>query len=90
MIPIVQIMNKCLDKRDAEEIFDLACAAFKLLSYAHKDKSYIRRLLLKTAVSRPYKKLCTPTAPVTEYVFGKDLQKQIKDLNEARKMYFWT
>ena len=86
MIPIVQIMNKCLDKSDAEEIFDLACDAFKLLSYAHKDKSYIRRLLLKPAVSRPYKKLCTPTAPVTEYLFGNDLQKQIKDLNEARKM----
>ena len=55
MVPIMQIMNICLDKRDAEEIFDLACDAFKLLSYADKDKSYIRRLLLKPAVSRPYK-----------------------------------
>ena len=27
MIPIVQIINKCLDKSDAEEIFDLACDA---------------------------------------------------------------
>ena len=55
MIPVVQIMNKCLDKIDAEESFDLSCDAFKLLSYAHKDKSYFRRLLLKPAVSRPYK-----------------------------------
>ena len=30
--------------------------------------------------------MCTPTAPVTEYLFGNNLQKQIKDLNEARKM----
>ena len=34
MIPIVQIMNKCRDKSDAQEIFDLACDAFKL-TYLH-------------------------------------------------------
>ena len=30
--------------------------------------------------------MCTPSAPATEYLFGNDLQKQIKDLIEAKKM----
>ena len=86
MIPIIQIMNKCLERSDTGDIFDLACDAFQLLAYTHKDSSHIRRLSLKPAVLIPYKKLCTPSDSVSEYLFGNDLHKQIKDINESRKM----
>lgn len=87
MIPIIQIMNNCLEKDDSHnsKVFDLACDAFQLMAYAHRDTSNVRRQMLKPAVSKHYRKLCSPATPVTENLFGDDLHKQIKDLNETRK-----
>ena len=87
MVPIVQIMNACLEKNDSvnNRLFVLASDAFSMMAYAHRDQSNIRRQLLKPAVSKPYRKLCNASTPVTENLFGDDLHKQIKDMNESRK-----
>ena len=87
MVPIVQIMNSCLEKNDSvnNRLFDLASDAFSMMAYVHRDQSNIRRQLLKPAVSKPYRKLCNASTPVTENLFGDDLHKQIKDMNESRK-----
>ena len=86
MLPIVQIMNSCLEKNDSvnNRLFDLASDGFSMMAYVHKDQSNIR--LLKPAVSKPYHKLCNALAPVTENLFGDGLHKQIKDMNESRKV----
>lgn len=85
MIPVIQIMNNCKEKKNEKETFDLACDAFQLLAYAHRDESNIRRQMLKPAVHKCYRKLSNPSTPVTENLFGDDLHKQIKDINETRK-----
>ena len=56
MVPIVQIMNSCLEKNDSvnNRLFDLASNAFSMMAYAHRDQSNIRRQLLKRAVSKPH------------------------------------
>ena len=41
--------------------------------------------MLKRVVSKPYRKLCTPSTPVSENLFGDDLHKEMKDLNETKK-----
>ena len=83
MIPVIQIMNTCIEKKNEKETFDLACDAFQLLAYAHRDG--FRRQMLKPAVHKCYRKLCNPSTPVTENLFEDDLHKQIKDINETRK-----
>ena len=40
--------------------------------------------MLTPVVSKPYRKLCTPSTPLTENLFGDDLHKEIKDLNEMK------
>ena len=86
LIPIIKIMNKGLDKNSDSENFDWACDAFQLLVYGHKNMSNIRRQFLKPTVSKQYRRLCNPSTPVTENLFGNDLQKQMKDMNEASKL----
>ena len=85
MLPIIQIMNQCIEKDSDNTTFELACDAFQMLSYAHRDSSNIRRHMLKPAVSKTYRKLCSPSTPISEFLFGDDLHKQIKDLNETKK-----
>ena len=86
MLPVVQIMNKCLQDNTKTDIFDLACDAFQILVYGHRDMSQTRRQFLEPAVSKQYRKLCQSSVPVTEHLFGDDLHKQMRDLNEAQKL----
>ena len=41
--------------------------------------------MLKLAVSKPYRKLRALSTPLSKFLFGDDLHKQIKDLNETKK-----
>ena len=78
MIPVIQIMKNCKEKKNEKETFDLSCDAFQLLAYAHRDESNIRRQMLKPAVHKCYRKLCNPSTPVTENLFGDDLHKKLQ------------
>ncbi len=88
MLPIIQIMNSCLeeDKDGNDKVFDMACDAFQLLSHSHRDMTAIRRQMLKPAVARQYQKLCTAKTPISEFLFGDDLQQQMKNLSETNKL----
>ena len=69
MIPIIHIMNNCIEKKSQNDTFDLACDAFQLLAYAHRDASNLRRHMLKPSISKEYRKLCNPATPITEFVW---------------------
>ena len=80
-------MDKLLETDQAEE-FRLAKESFQLLAYAHRDISNIRRQQLKGVVSDKYKQLCNDSTPLTGNLLGDDLEKQIKTLDEMRKVGF--
>lgn len=85
MIPLVQLMDKLLKSEESEE-FKLARDAFQLLAYAHRDISNLRRQLIKSVVSEKYKQLCNDSTPLTENLLGDELEKQIKTMDEMRKV----
>ena len=41
--------------------------------------------MLRPAVSKPYKKICSPSSPLSQFLYGDGLQKRTKDLNETKK-----
>lgn len=86
MIPLVQLMNKLLEKEENTEIFDLATDSLQLLSYTHRDIVNVRRKFLKPAVAQKYKRLCAANVPLTAYLLGDDLDKQLKSINERKKI----
>lgn len=85
LVPLVTLMDKLL-QTDKEEEFKLAKDAFQLLAYAHRDVSNIRRQQLKAVVTDKYKQLCNDSTPLTENLLGDDLEKQIKTMDEVRKV----
>lgn len=89
LIPLVQIMNKTLnaETEEAEEIFDMALDAFKLLAHSHRDLSSQRKRLLMPAISGKFRSLCGDSTPITPtQLFGEDLTQQIKDIEERSKI----
>ena len=60
--------------------------SFQLLAYAHRDMSNLRRQLVKSVVADKYKQLCNDSTPLTENLLGDELEKQIKTMDEMRKV----
>lgn len=86
LIPLVQLMDILLKEENSESKFLLARDSFQLLAYAHRDMSNLRRQSLKSVVSDKYKQLCNDSTPLTENLLGDELEKQIKTLDEMRKV----
>lgn len=86
LMPLVQLMEDLLKDENSEERFKLARDSFQMLAYAHRDISNVRRQILKSNVSEKYKQLCNDSTPITENLLGDDLEKQIKTLDEMRKV----
>ena len=86
LIPLVQLMDGLLKDENAEQQFKLARDSFKLLAYAHRDMSNLRRQLVNSVAADKYKQLCNDSTPLTENLLGDELEKQIKTMDEMRKV----
>ena len=52
---------------------------------ANRQVNLTRRDLLRPHLNNPYQLLCNPSTPITSYLFGDDLNKQVDDLTKANK-----
>ena len=86
LIPLVQLIENLLKEKGTENNFRLARDSLQLIAYAHRDLSNLRRQKLKAVVAEKYKPLCNDSTPLTENLLGDDLEKQIKTLDEMRKV----
>ncbi|XP_071499064.1 uncharacterized protein [Diadema antillarum] len=56
-----------------------------LLCNANFEMNALRKELIKPDLNTKFTHLCKPTNPVTKYLFGDDLGKQVKDLQDQHK-----
>ena len=57
-----------------------------ILGHAALDISHKRRLFIKSVLNEEYKDLASSTHEVTDFLFGDNLAKQVKDLNLTNKL----
>ena len=57
-----------------------------LLSNANTEVNLRRRERLKPELHPRYRHLCNPSNPITSQLFGADLPKAVKDIDEANKI----
>ena len=85
LIPLVQLLQNMLKDKEPEN-FKLARDSFQMLAYAHRDLSNLRRQRLKMVVAEKYRPLCNDSTTLSENLLGDDLEKQIRTLDEMRKV----
>ena len=78
-------MNSLLDD-NRYEMFGKAKDAFQLLAYAHRDMSNLRRQHIRPGLNDRYQQLCNDATPLTQNLLGDDLEKQIKTMDDMRKI----
>ncbi|MES9882492.1 MAG: hypothetical protein ABW185_16610 [Sedimenticola sp.] len=87
IVPITQLVNAAVtdDKLD-DTGFEHAVDALSLLTYAHNGCSMFRRQKLERSLDEKYKGLCNSTAPVTNHLFGDDLNKKVTEMQTMQKL----
>ncbi|CAC5414349.1 unnamed protein product [Mytilus coruscus] len=88
---IVPVMRtaEALTKQDALRMvakMRVDINALSMLCAAFIEISYVRRMTLKNNMDQKYHQFCARHLDVTEYLFGDDVSKKVKDINDAQKM----
>ena len=89
MVPLIQVMDDLLphkDNKEHQQYLTKTADSFRLLTYAFAAVSQRRREMIRPQLNGPYRQLCNSKNKVTQYLFGDDLGKQIKDINEAQRV----
>ena len=71
--------------RTKEELTEDQMNGLTCLATASYEMNMLRRDLIKPGLHEKFSQLCKPTVPVTENLFGNDLTKHIKDIDEVHK-----
>ena len=83
---ILQVCNNLSSsKPGSDNLTPLTHAAILLMS-ANRDFNLKRRELLRGDLNKQYASLCNPSVPVSSYLFGDDLNKEVEDLTKANKL----
>ena len=57
-----------------------------MLGHVNIDLSLVRREVMRPTLNTEYRNLCNPDHPVTSWLFGDDLQKEMKGVKETNKI----
>jgi len=77
--------NLASSQQDKENLTSLTHAAILLMS-ANRDFNLKRRELIHRDLNKQYAALCSPTVPVSSFLFGDDLNKEVEDLTKANRL----
>ena len=64
----------------------LALESLSLLTHTNYELNIQRKPFMKPDIGKDYTALCSPHVPFTDWLFGDDLQKQLKDIGDENKI----
>ena len=89
--PVARLTNlsmtekKGLGKEGVQPIKQFGLDALSLITHVNYELNMQRRQLMKPDIGKDYASLCSQQIPFTDYLFGDDLQKQLKDIGDVNK-----
>ena len=71
---------------DLAESLNRALQSFALIANANYEISLRRRETLRGQLNPKFNRLCYPSTPVTENLFGDDITKRVEDINKVQRL----
>ena len=78
--------KKGLDHKGVQLIKTLGLDALSLLSHVNYELNMQPKQLMRPDIGRDYASLCSPHLPFTDWLFGDDLQKELKGIGDVNKI----
>ena len=92
MSAILPLLNRLVSNKgpdcESERKLNIrrATDALAILAHSNMDLNFRRREQLKPFLNSYYRALCTRAIPVTNWLFGDELSKNIRDINETNRV----
>ena len=77
--------NLASSQQYKDNLTSLTHAAILLMS-ANRDFNLKRRELIRGNLNKQYAALCSPSVPVSSFLFGDDRNKEVEDLTKANRL----
>ena len=74
------------DESEISEVIDSCNDSIALLGHANRQINLARREFMKPDLDSNYLHLCAQSVPYTDYLFGDDVSKAAKDIEDSRKI----
>ena len=87
-IQMTKVSRKNKPPVDSKLLLECLRNALTCLGYASYQASMRRREFLKPDLSKNFRSLCSSSSPLTRYLFGDDLSKQVDEIAKANKITF--
>ena len=71
---------------DLHEALKLTLNSFALIANGNMEVSLRRREFIRPDLNFSYRELCSPATPITDLLFGDELARVVKDINETNRM----
>ena len=87
-IAILQVCNSLSSSQNTENHNNIMMLTHSIVLSlaANRELNLKRRDLLRADLNKQYAALCNPSTPVSQYLFGDDLNKEMDDLSKASKL----
>ncbi|EDO44064.1 predicted protein [Nematostella vectensis] len=91
IIPVAHVadkamVSKSLNLDEIQQIKKSCLEALSLLTHVNYEINIQRKFLMKPDIGSEYASLCSPLVPLTDNLFGDDLQKHLKDIGDENKI----
>ncbi|XP_070563491.1 uncharacterized protein [Ptychodera flava] len=82
---LAKLKDSPSDKIDLGKLMDLGTDSLALLGNTNRLLNLRRRDCMKADLKHDYLHLCSATVPFTEHLFGDDITKRVKDIQEVNR-----
>ena len=92
LTPLAQLAEKILlaqrnqSQLNLQDALKLALNAFALIANGHMEISHRRREMIRPDLNAGYRELCSQNTPITDNLFGNELAKQVKEINDTNRV----
>lgn len=89
IVPILHVAQNLRTKNqqlDVKNMRESVKKSLTILTNVHFEISIRRRMSLKPHIDRRYYQLCTRNEPIGSKLFGDDVSKRLRDINEVQKL----
>jgi len=86
MYAVLQVCDKMANEKSKDSNLTTLTHAVVLFLSGNRELNLKRRDLLRHDLNKQYAALCNPATPISTFLFGDDLNKEVEDLTKANKL----
>ena len=85
-VAVAEVTNELLQKKSSAAIIRKLTDSIALMGHATYELSLRRRDLMRPSINKELRSLCNQQIPVTDQLFGNDVQNSLKTIKECNKI----